>query len=240
MDLASDDNTSSHAGNDQGVFPFLSLPREIRDMIYGYLLLLDKPIGLELGSGPENSDSFITRLGLCPHICRTSSQVAFETSKKLTPKNKAKLLRLKANVPKCVAIEFCGATKIIRDELTAAWSECIPESLEDDEDIKPSALYFGPTWLQKQIAIVQGNLDARQGRDRVCQPAYMQPPAKQHESETTSEKGPVASRTPIMLPPHLDDDCIDTPTTPWREMAGSDHIHSTTGAKRNFKEYLSG
>ncbi|KFZ04600.1 hypothetical protein V502_10029 [Pseudogymnoascus sp. VKM F-4520 (FW-2644)] len=58
----------------QEVSPFLSLPREIRDIIYGYLLLLDTPIGLELGLLPENGrrPTFKTHLGSFPPICRTS------------------------------------------------------------------------------------------------------------------------------------------------------------------------
>ncbi|KAL5351002.1 hypothetical protein ACLOAV_004576 [Pseudogymnoascus australis] len=256
----------------QGLSPFLSLPREIRDIIYGYLLLRDTPIGFELASPQKNGrrPTFKTRLGSFPPIWCTNSQVAYECFatlygqnklhfggfwanpyctlgdldnhfsywrnhgeignyysyfyttiivdtftpyqdndeadwvsvnlvhirratfpnlrklllnlppwlQTLTTKNKEKLLRLKADVAKHAAIEFCGATPGIAEELTAAWSQYTPESSEGDEHIAPDALHLGPKWLKYQIAVSQGKIDPR--RDGSRRLDYMQSLRENH------------------------------------------------------------
>ncbi|KFY07463.1 hypothetical protein V492_07125 [Pseudogymnoascus sp. VKM F-4246] len=67
---------------DLGVFRFLDLPRELRDKIYGNLLIHDKPIQLErskLFEVGKRCRYYETRLGLAPQICRTNKKVALES-----------------------------------------------------------------------------------------------------------------------------------------------------------------
>ncbi|KFY91331.1 hypothetical protein V500_04717 [Pseudogymnoascus sp. VKM F-4518 (FW-2643)] len=66
------------------VFRFLDLPRELRDKIYGNLLIHHKPVELKFfknGKDIEGIRSHIyeTRLGMFPQICRTSKEVAWES-----------------------------------------------------------------------------------------------------------------------------------------------------------------
>ncbi|KFY34840.1 hypothetical protein V494_06419 [Pseudogymnoascus sp. VKM F-4513 (FW-928)] len=67
---------------DLEVFRFLDLPRELRDKIYGNLLIHDKPIQLkqsklfEIG---KRCRYYETRLGLAPQICRANKKVALES-----------------------------------------------------------------------------------------------------------------------------------------------------------------
>ncbi|KFX91860.1 hypothetical protein O988_07551 [Pseudogymnoascus sp. VKM F-3808] len=232
------------------VFPFLELPLEIRDIIYGHLLLHDEPITLKLDLLPDDRrrTGITTRLRLHFPICLTSPQVALESFKTLfgkntfhfggsheapyctlmdlafhlcwghdmflmgnyysyfyttimvdifryyekndeldwvtlapcksltfspnlrklllnlpqwlttlTTTNKENLLCLKADVPKHVAIEFCGATPDIVQELKAAWLE-LPEPSEDGK-IPLDDFFWGPKWLREALAISQGKVE---------------------------------------------------------------------------------
>lgn len=55
------------------IFPFLSLPPEVRNMIYGYLFHKGKPITLSAAKKYE------TTLGLCTSILRTNHQIHRES-----------------------------------------------------------------------------------------------------------------------------------------------------------------
>ncbi|OBT73077.1 hypothetical protein VF21_07610 [Pseudogymnoascus sp. 05NY08] len=67
---------------DSKVFRFLNLPAEIRNKIYGNLLVYHKPVELKYSKskhGEECIFNYKTRLGLFPQICRTSKSVACES-----------------------------------------------------------------------------------------------------------------------------------------------------------------
>jgi hypothetical protein len=67
---------------DLEVFRFLDLPRELRDKIYGNLLIYHKPVELKRSEHFEIGKDcrfYETRLGLAPQICRTSKEVACES-----------------------------------------------------------------------------------------------------------------------------------------------------------------
>ncbi|KFY23161.1 hypothetical protein V491_02635 [Pseudogymnoascus sp. VKM F-3775] len=68
-----------HTGRE--VFPFLRLPKEIRNIIYGYLLHHDNPVALELDplSKDRRRERLTTTLKLQPQVCLTGPQVAFES-----------------------------------------------------------------------------------------------------------------------------------------------------------------
>lgn len=67
---------------DPEVFRFLDLPRELRDKIYGNLLIYHKPVELKRSERYEIGKDcrfYETRLGLAPQICRTNKDVAVES-----------------------------------------------------------------------------------------------------------------------------------------------------------------
>lgn len=65
------------------VFRFLDLPAEIRNKIYGNLLIHNELIKLEIIKNPDDIGKrymkYVTRLKLFPQICRTSKTVACES-----------------------------------------------------------------------------------------------------------------------------------------------------------------
>lgn len=67
-------------------FPLLSLPSELRNKIYRYLLVHHEPVKLEVKYSKEPNSNFAsiyayyeTRLGMYPQICGTSKAVACES-----------------------------------------------------------------------------------------------------------------------------------------------------------------
>lgn len=65
------------------LFRFLDLPAEIRNEIYGHLLIYHKSVKLKVLAKPkkgrEKYMGYETRLGLFPQICRTSKIVVCES-----------------------------------------------------------------------------------------------------------------------------------------------------------------